>query len=121
MRVQVELTWWSGLVEDDAPGPPEPDYELFDADTGQSLTDRQLVTYEEVEAYIAAHYPGCERWMPPPASPEQTAALKRVFGILESGVELDHIVIRRFLIGQLYQFSYPDEITSLIRASLARV
>lgn len=48
MKLQVELTWWSGLVEECDLGPPEPDYELIDADTGQSLSDREFVTYEEL-------------------------------------------------------------------------
>lgn len=121
MKLQVELTWWDGLVEDDAPGPPEPEYEVFDADTGRTLSDGPFVTYEDVEAYIAANYPGCERWQPPPASAQQAIALARIFGLLEAGVELDHVVIRRFLIGQLYQFGYPDETVARIKGTLARL
>jgi hypothetical protein len=121
MKLKVELMWWDGLVEDDAPGPPEPDYELVDADTGQSLSDREFGTYEELEAHIAARYPGCERWVPPPAPPEKAAGLARVLELLESGTELDRVVVRRLLIGQLYQFGYPDETVALIRVALARL
>lgn len=122
MRLKVELTWWGGVLADkNDPGPPEPDYELIDADSGKSLTDCQLRTHEEVEAYIAAHYPGCERWVPPPAPAEEAAALGRILDLLEGDVELDRVVIRRMLIGKLYQSGYPEEIVAKIKTWIARL
>lgn len=122
MRVKVELTHWNGIVVDDDPGPPEADYDLVDADTGKVLsTYGQLKTYEEVEKYIATKYPDCERWVPPPAPTEEAAALSRILKLLDAGAKLDRVVVRRFLIGQLYQSGYPDEFVARIRATLARL
>lgn len=121
MRLQVELTWWDGLVEEHAPGPPEPDYELFDADTGRSLSDCRFTRFEDVEAYIADNYAECERWKQPAASAEQATALERILDMLESGVELDRVVIRRFLIGQYYQFGYSTDVTARIRTALGHL
>ena len=122
MRIRVDLTHWNGIVVDDDPGPPEADYDLVDADTGKILTTYgQLKTYEEVEAHIARHYPDCERWVPPPAPPNEAAALARIFELLDAGNELDRIVIRRFLIGQLYQSSHTVEIVAKIKDELARL
>lgn len=121
MKLKVELTWWGGLVEENAPVPAEPDYELVDADTGESLTELSFRTCEELEAYIAAHYPAAERWQPPPATPEEAAMLERVLALLESGRELDQVVIRRLLIGRLYQYGFPDETVARIKSALARL
>lgn len=122
MRIKVELTQWNGIVVDDDPGPPEADYDLVDADTGKMLsTYGQLKTYEDVEAYIARHYPDCERWLPPPAPPEESTALSRILELLDAGTELDRVVVRRFLIGQLYQSGYPDETVTKIKSTLERL
>jgi len=122
MQLKVELTQWNGVVVDDDPGPTEADYDLFDADTGKMLsTYGQLKTYEDVEAYIARHYPDCERWVPPPATPNEAATLARIFELLDAGTELDRIVIRRYLIRQLYQSSHPAETITKIRDVLARL
>lgn len=122
MKLKVDLTYWHGLTDGGDPGPPEPDYDLVDVDTGKVLTAQgQLRTYEQVEAYIAARYPDCERWVPPPASPKEAAALARIFELLEAGVELDRVVIRRMLIGQLYQSGCPEETVAKIRAWIARL
>jgi hypothetical protein len=94
---------------------------ITDADSGQSLTDHELNTYEEVESYIATHFPDCERWRPSPATYGETAELERVFEMLDSGIELSRVKSRRFLIGQLYECGYPDETTARIRAALARL
>lgn len=123
MRLKVELTWWGGLLADkNDPGPPEPEYDLVDADTGQLLSAcGQLKTCEEVEAYIAAHYPGCDRWVPPPAPPTEASTLARILEMLEAGVALDRVVVRRMLIGQLYQSGYPEETVAKIKAWIARL
>lgn len=122
MKLKVEITWWNGIVVDGDPGPSDPDYDLVDVDTGEFLSAHgQLETYEEVEAYIAARYPGCERWVPPPAPPEKATALTRILDLLDAGTELDPLAVRRMLIGQLYQFGYPNETVAKIRATLARL
>lgn len=122
MKLKVELTNWNGIEVDGDPGPPEPDYEIVDADTGKSLTaPGQLKTYEEVEAHIAARYPGCERWAPLPAPPEEAAKVARILELLESGMELDPVAMRRFLIGRVYQYSYPDETVAKLKAWIARL
>jgi len=122
MKLKVQITWWNGIVEVGERGPPEPEYDLIDADTGQNLsTHGQFRTYEELEAYIAARYPGCERWVPPPAPPKEAAALARILELLDAGTELDRVVVRRLLIGQLYQSGYPEETVARIKATLARL
>lgn len=122
MKLKVELTYWNGIVVDGDPGPPEPEYDLVDADTGKYLSAQgQLRTCEEVEAYIAAHYPGSERWVPPPAPPNEASTLARVFEFLDAGVELDRMVIRRMMIGQLYQSGYPEETVARIKDWIARL
>lgn len=122
MKLKVELMYWNGVLGDDDPGSPEPSYELIDADTNESLfCFRQSVSYEQVEAYIAARHPGCERWVPPPAPPNEAAGLARVLEMLESGIEFSRDSVRGMLIGQIYQSSYPDETVVRIRAALTRM
>ncbi|MDO8312745.1 MAG: hypothetical protein Q7T25_12475 [Sideroxyarcus sp.] len=66
-------------------------------------------------------YPDCERWVPPPATPEEAATLARIFEMLESGIELNRVVVRQIMIGRLYQYGFPDETVTRIRAVLARL
>ena len=119
MKLKVELMWYGGLVvegDDDARSGAE--YYLVDADTGESLGDDVFGTSEELEGYIAAHYPDVERWMPPPPPPEEAARLKRFLEMFAGG-QLDnpHLKhsVRDFLINQLYQSGYPDATVARIR------
>ena len=125
MKLKVELTWWNGVLAGDGSDEyPDPDYEIVDADTGRPLADRNLQTYEEVEAFIATSYPECERWAGSAHSPEKAAGLEKVLAMLEA--QPDDIVrdakqIRTILIGQLYQYGHTGPVLARIRAVLGRI
>ena len=119
MKLQIELTWHGGLVEEgDDNSRTGPVYHLYDADTGKSICDEDFATSEELETYIATHYPGCERWTPPPAPPEEYAHLMALLGLYDGGLlDNPHIkrVARNGLINQFYQSGYPDDIVARVR------
>jgi len=99
---------------------PEPEYELLDADTDRALVDRPFTSCAELEAYVAAHYPGCERWVPPPPPPDEAVKLDQVFALIErsSPEQFNPRAVRPFLAGQLYQSGHPPEIVARIRRAL---
>ena len=125
MKLKVELTRWNGVLAGDGSDEyPDPDYEIVDADTGRPLADRNLQTYEEVEAFIAASYPGCERWAGSAHSPEKAAGLEKVLAMLEA--QPDDIVrdakqIRTMLIGQFYEYGHAGPVLARIRTALGRI
>ena len=125
MRFKVELEWREGIrVDGDRDPPREPFYFLIDADTGRHLTERIFESCNELEAYIMANYPGCERWTPPPAEPQDAARLERVLAVLDrpSSQEFDPEYARPYarptLIAELYQSGYPAETVERIRRAL---
>ncbi|MDO8310948.1 MAG: hypothetical protein Q7T25_03315 [Sideroxyarcus sp.] len=120
MRLKVELTWWNGIVADGEPAWSEPEYDLIDADTGRDLADHAFSSCVELETYIAAHYPDCERWVPPPPPPEDAAKLEKVFGLIEKlpPDQFNPRALRPFLAAQLYQSRYPPETVARIRRLL---
>ncbi len=118
MKLRVDLTWNSGIVEPGDPPPPDPDFELYDTDTGRALSERVFRSYEEMEAHIAAFHADCERWVPPVASAEEAARLDRVLQPFASGKPGDRRAVRHFLIGQLYQYGHPESTVARIRATL---
>jgi len=119
MRLKVELTWWNGIVADGDPVPPEPEYDLIDVDSGRNLVDRSFSSCIELETYIAARYPDCERWTPPPPSAEDAAKLERVFDLIELPPDqFNPKALRSFLATQLYQSEHPPETVERIRRAL---
>jgi len=121
VRIKVELTWLSGLLDEDNQVPPEPLYELVNADTGELLTDIEFRTYEQMEDFIARQYPVCERWQPPPASEEDKSELNRVFALLGQGVNFDPATLRQILISHLYQVGWPQNTLAKIREVLGHL
>ena len=125
MKLKVELTWWNGVLAGDGSDEyPDPDYEIVDADTGRPLADRNLQTYEEVEAFIAASYPGCERWAGSAHSPEKAAGLEKVLAMLEAQPDVvvrDAKQIRTMLIGQFYEYGHAGPVLARIRTALGRI
>ena len=120
MKLKVELTWGNGIVADGDPPYPEPEYDLLDADTNGILIDRSFTSCAELEAYIASHYPDCERWVPPPPPPDETVKLERVFELIEKSApdQFDPQAARSFLAGQLYQSGHPPAMVARIRRAL---
>ena len=125
MKLKVELIWGGGvLVEGDDPAAPGAIYYLVDADTGESLCDIDFDTHEKLESYIAAHFPGCERWVPPPPPADEAARLAKFLEMHDSGsLDNPHIkkVVRNFLVNQLYQSGYPEETVARIRTVIAQL
>jgi hypothetical protein len=110
--------WWGGIVmnDDDASGP---EYSIVDAETNKPLSDRYFYNPDELEDYIAAHYPGCERWVPPSPPPEEVETVGRLLEKYARGeLDNDHIrhTVRGYLINHLYQSGYSPDITARIRA-----
>lgn len=119
MKLKVELTWWNGILADGDPACSEPEYELVDADSGRNLVDQPFRSCVELETYIAAHYASCERWAPPLPTPEDTAKLERVFGLIELPPDqFNPQATRPFLAAQLYQLQYPPKTVERIRRAL---
>lgn len=120
MRLKVELTWWNGIVEEGDPAWSEPEYELSDADTGHALADRAFSSCVELETYIAAHYPDCERWVPPLPPSEDAVKLEHMLGLIEKlpPEQFNPQALRSFLAAQLYQSSYPPGMVARIRRVL---
>lgn len=118
MKLKVELVWNNGIVDEGDNQYYPPEYYLVDANTGKWPCDIYFKTPEELEAYITVHYPNCERWMPPPALPEESAQLMALLGLYDGGLlDNPHIkrVVRNGLINQLYQSGYPDDIVARVR------
>jgi hypothetical protein len=120
MKLKVELTWCNGIVAEGDPPYSEPEYDLLDANTNRNLIGRSFASCAELEAYIASHYPGCERWVPPPPPPEEAVKLERVFGLIEKSApdQFDPQAARSFLAGQLYQSGHPPATVARIRRAL---
>lgn len=123
MKLKVELLWRGGILADgESEDYREPEYEIVDADGGRQLVDRAFDTHEEVEAFIAATYPGCERWIPPPPSPKEAATLEKILAIVEAppgGMTLDPRMVRNVMISHLYQNGYAAPVVARIRSALA--
>jgi hypothetical protein len=64
-------------------------YSIVDGETGGNLSDQEFGSYEAAEAYVATHFPGCERWVPPPPSAAGLAELMRLVNFLEVEIERD--------------------------------
>lgn len=120
MKLKIELTRWSGIVAEGDPPYPEPEYDLFDADTNRHLVDGPFTSCAELEAYIATHFSDCERWLPPPPSTDDALKLERVFALIEQSTpdQFDPRAVRPFLAGQLYQSGHPPETVVRIRRVL---
>lgn len=120
MKLKVELTWQNGVVVEGDPLWSEPEYDLVDADTNRNLVDRSFTSCADLEAHIASHYSGCERWVPPPPTPEEAAKLEKLFAILERSTpdQFDPRAAWPFLAGQMYQSGYPPETVARIRRAL---
>lgn len=65
------------------------EYSIVDGESGCDLTDQVFGSYEAAEAYVSAHFPGCERWTPPPPSADGLAELMRLVNLLEVEIERD--------------------------------
>lgn len=119
MKLQVELIWYGGLIADDEHNNKSgAEYHLLDADTGMSLCETDFGTAEELEAYIAKHYPDCERWTPPPAPAEEAKRVYKILDMFAAGsLDTPQIkqVVHDFLVNQLYQSSYPEQTQLQIR------
>lgn len=125
MKLKVELIWGGGvLVEGDDPTAPGAIYYLVDADTGETLCDIDFTDYEKLESYISTHYPDCERWLPPPAPPNEAAQLAKFLEMFDSGsLDNPHIkkVVRNFLINQLYLSGYQEETVDRIQTVIKQL
>jgi hypothetical protein len=101
-------------------------YSIEDGDTGRSLSDQEFNSHEAAEAYVAAHFPGCERWTPPPPSAGELEELMRIVNWMEqspsevatTGATARGILAR--LSHQLHQRSHEADTAARIRALLAR-
>lgn len=65
------------------------EYSIVDGESGRDLADQVFGSYEAAEAYVATHFPGFERWIPPPPSAEGLAELMRLVNLLEVEIERD--------------------------------
>ena len=125
MKIKVELSRWDGVVMDGESNVHcEPDYEIVDADTGRFLLDDTLHSYEEVEANVATNFPDCERWIPPEATPQETAFLENILAMAEKSPgksSLDPLLVRKILVSHLYETGHPTPVVARIRAVLERL
>ena len=117
---RIELTWWNGLVEDGSVEPPaEPEYELLDHRTGDPLGPGIFRSYLALEAYIAAHHPGCGRAPLPPAPAEEVKRVQAVLALMDSPPpDFDVRHLRSMFVGQYYQWAHAPETTARLRRVL---
>lgn len=126
MKLKVDLYWRGGILTEEEKHlpPPEPEYELYDADTGKLVVDHLFQTCVELEAYINKHFPDCQRWAPPPPQVDEATRVERVLSILENpdpDRPIDPRYMRPFLVGRLYQSTYPPETVVRIRRALGLI
>lgn len=101
-------------------------YSIEDGDTGRSLSDQEFSSYEAAEDYAATHFPGCERWTPPPPSAGEIEELMRIVNWMEqspSDVKTTGATARGIwarLSHQLHQRSHDPNTAARIRVLLAR-
>ena len=128
MKVHIDEMHQGGLVlEGDEYKGVQVSYSIVDGETGRSLADQEFSVYEAAEAYVAQHFPGCERWTTPPPSADESAELMRMVEWLE---QHPSDLVRAGPTGQgiwarlshgLHQRSYAPDIVARIRALLARL
>lgn len=120
VRLEIELTWLGGIVEDDdrdAP-PQEPIYELRVIAPGARDEEHEFDSCIELEAFIAERYPDATRASLPPASPDEAARLEKVFARLDDPQRFDPRHARAYFAGLLYQWSHPPETVARLRRAL---
>ncbi len=119
MRLKIELTWMHGVLSDDDPhAPHEPLYALVDAETNRRLAERDFATCLELEAYIAAHYPGAERCALAPPSDQDKARLVKLLALFEQGDAarpFNPVLIRSALASDYYELGFPEETRQRMR------
>ena len=84
--LRIELTWMNGLLAEGEPDDPdaEPEYELLDHGTGKPLGPGIFNSCRALEAYIAAHHPGCKRAPLPAAPPEELKRTQTAFALKDN-------------------------------------
>jgi len=100
-------------------------YFIVDGETGCNLTDQEFGSYEAAEAYVAANFPGCERWAPPPPSAVALAELMRIVNLSEVELERDpsHVFSAMDWVSlscYLHRHSLDSNTTARIKALLTR-
>lgn len=124
MKLRIELTWGSGIADEDAVGsvPREPSYDLFDASSGQRLNDEPFDTCNALEAFIRERFGNADRVDPPDAPPQESARLERLLALAENpppGFDPRHC--RAALAGLLYQWRHPAALVGRLRRALGLV
>ncbi len=119
--LRIELTWMNGLLAEGEPVDygAEPEYELLDHGTGKPLGPGIFNSCRALEAYIAAHHPGCKRAPLPAAPPEEVKRTQTLLSLMDNpppDFDLRHL--RPGFVGQYYQWAHSPETAVLLRRAL---
>ena len=119
--LRIELTWMNGLLVEGEPDDPdaEPEYELLDHGTGKPLGPGIFNSCRALEAYIAAHHPGCKRAPLPAAPPEEVKRTQTALALMDNPPpDFDVRYLRRMFVGQYYQWAHSPETVARLRRAL---